>query len=448
MTITQAPPAPSAPAAPETRVRPLLRLGGQAGAALIAIAVLCATAVISAIIVRSDIADLRATVTQRASAAAELRFALADLDAQRANQLVPGHAAKDPGTTVGDRLLALITAQQRRAEISSLLQQLGADQTQATQVRALFDALGRYDDMSGRAGYVDDNQPDRAAGHPPAAAVALSTESGDIMRDEVLPKAEALSRTYATRAAQLERTAHAAAVRAAIAVSVLGAIALLALFWWQRDLGRRYRRLLNPALLTATAAVIAVTLAGLGSFASAASEITTAGCQGLQPWSRLAEARAVAADASATQSRWLVHDPNSGAQDRSRFATLTGRLDILLAPGTDATAAEVPVYQAVLTRYDNFRADDRTLRKLLAAGNIDQAAEVLTEVQRGDVAFDFWDFATRLELLTTQQRADFDAHASAARSSMDGWPAIPAGLLGIAAALVLVGVRPRLAEYR
>jgi hypothetical protein len=432
----------------DARVRQPVRLGLQTAAALLALAALCVGAILGSLSVRSDAAALRVSVAERAAVAADLRFALADLDAQRADQLVPGHAAADPHISVGNRLLALITAQQRRREISAALRQLGSDTTQADRVRSLLDALGRYDDAGGRTAYVDEQQPDRAAGHPPAIAVAFSAEAGDIMHNDLLPQATALSRGYDAQATAAARTAHTAAVRSLWTVVLLGALALAVLLWWQAELARRYRRLLNPALVLATTAVLAVTLAGAVSFNSAATDLDTSVREGLRPWSRLAEARAVAADAAAAQSRWLVTDPGAAAQQRTRFTTLTRRLDTLLAPSGYATSAELPAYDDVRTRYGHFLADDRHLRRLIAAGRLDEAAAVLTNVARDNVAFDFWDFATTLTQLAAQQRSDATDAASIARSALDGWPAIPAGVLGAASLLVLAGVRPRFAEYR
>lgn len=451
---------PAAPTPPPSRARrpsapwsrlPLtapVRLIVSAAIALAALTALCAAAVLGAVTVRGDVSDLGAAVSQRAAVAAELRFALADLDAQRANSLVPGHSAIQPDVEVGNRLLALITAQQRRAEVSGLLRQLGADSGQGDRVRSLLDALGRYDDASARSSYVDETQPNRPAGTPPHAAVALSSEAADVLRGELLPVAAQLSETYAQQAAHLESTAHDRASWSAVVVGVLGVLTLGFLLWWQRDLARRYHRVFNPALLAATAAAVIVTLTGALSFASAASEVGAAGREGLRPWSRLAEARATAADAAATQSRWLVHDADSAGFQRDRFDTLTRRLDVLLAPESYATTAERPAYQDVLTRYGHFRADDRHLRDLRAAGRLDEAVTVLTEVGRGQVAFDFWDFATTLDALAGHQRSDFDLHTGRARSALAGWPAVPAGALAAAVALVLLGVRPRLAEYR
>ncbi|MGW2351606.1 hypothetical protein [Actinacidiphila glaucinigra] len=445
--------APSASRAPAPTVRarrrrlpPPARLVVQATAALVAVVALCLAVVVGAVTVRSDAERLRDTAAHRAAVAAELGFALADLDAQRANQLVPGHAADDPEVSVGNRLLALITAQQRRAQASDLLRQLGGDEAHAAQVRGILDLLGRYDDAGGRAAYVDEQHHERAAGHPPAVAVAFSAEAGDIMHSHLLPEVAALANAYDAQAVAASRGAQDAALGSAVAVGVLGLAAVAVLLWWQRDLTRRYRRLLNPALAAATAVVLGVALAGVVSFTGAAADLGAGTRDGLRPWSRLAQARAVAAEAAAAQSRWLVN--GAEPQQRAELDTLDRRLGGLLAPGGWASADERPAYADVNERYGHFRADDRKLVELMAGKRIDEAAVVLTDVGRGEVGFDFWDFATTLDALARRQQADFFSRTDAARSGLDGWPEVPAGLLGIAAVLVVVGVWPRLAEYR
>jgi hypothetical protein len=416
--------------------------------ALVLLGALGATAVVGSVLVRHGTDATRTAVTERAAVAADLRFALADLDAQRADSLAPGRSASDPQVYVGNQLVALITAQQRRAQVSDLLRRLSADGSQGTRVRALLDGLGRYDDLSGRASYVDEQEPDRVAGHPPRTAVSMNAQAGEVMRGDLLPTATALSSTYQRQAVDAEQRAHDAALRWAVAIGLLGLLTLAFLLWWQRELARDYRRSLSLPLVAATAAVLATTLAGTVALTSLAGDIDSAVSQGLRPWTRLAEARATAAQAAAAESRWFVHDSAFAVSDAKEFTARTAQLDTLLSPDGYATAAERPGYEDVLTRYGHFRADDRELRELTAAGDSDRAAVVLTEVGRGDVAFDFWDFATTLDGLAGQQLADFGVHASAARGALDGWPAVPAGALGSAALLVLLAVRPRLAEYR
>jgi hypothetical protein len=424
------------------------RLSTGAATAVVLLGVLCALAMTGAVAVHHDIGRLRTAVAERAAVAAQLRLALADLDAQRANTLVPGRSIVDPKNDIGNELNALITAHQRRARISDLVRRLGADTTQAAAVSGLLDSLGRYDDLSGRSTYAREKEPGREVGDPPSAAVSMNVQAGEIMRNNLLPAAEALFTTYQRQADDRAGRTHDTAVRWALTVGLLGAAALGFLLWWQRELARDYRRVVNLPLAVATAAVLAVTAAGTTAFADSAGAVTAAERDGLRPWGRLAEAGATAARAAATESRWFVHQSAFGARDTADFADLTRQVDNLLAPDGYASAAERPAYDDVRTRYGHFRADDRRLRTLKDAGRIEPAAEVLTDIGRDNVAFDFWDFSTTLDRLAEHQMTDFTDRAADARDSLGGWPAIPAGALGAAGALILLGLRPRYAEYR
>lgn len=425
-----------------------VRLIVQAMAALLAVGALCTAAVLGFGTARDGTAALRQAVADRAAVAAELHFALADLDAERADELIPGHAPGQPDVPVGDQVLALITANQRRTEISAALRQLGGDPAQATRVRAVLDALGRYDELSGQAQYADDQVADPEAGRPPTPAVDLSAQAGAVMRDQLLPAVGELNRTYQRQAASLSARVRDEERQYAVVLGVFGALALGVLVWWQRDLAVRYRRRLNPPLAVAALCVLAVVVTGAAGLLTAAGESDRATEQGLGPWVRLAEARTAAADAAAAQSRWFVQGPGAGAAYRDDYDAQMRRLDGLLTPGPGTSAFELPRYAAALTSLAAVRADDAALRRLLAAGRLDDAAVVLTDVGRGHVAFDYWDFATRLDGLEQARRADFEVRMASAGQALDGWPAVPAGTLAGAAALVLAGVRPRLAEYR
>ncbi|MFI0896142.1 hypothetical protein [Streptomyces sp. NPDC020983] len=469
MTMSQAsaqpaPPAPdpeepaAAPASPpetyrarrrfRVAARGTRRLAVRTAAVLLVLGALCAAAVAGAVSVRHATARFAGTVTERASAAAQLRATLADLDAQHADTLAPGRSADDPDVIVGNQLNALITAQRDRALVSDLLRKLGGDPGQGARVAQLLDGLGQYDDLSGRARYVAEQEPDQTVGHPPRYAVAMNVSAGSVMHTRLLPLAEALSADYQQQAARQRGTARHAAVRWGAAVGTLGVLAVVLLLWWQWELARDYRRRFNPALLVATAATLAVTLAGTLAMNAAAGGVDDASSQGLRPWTDLAEAGAVASQAAAAESRWFVHDSAFGEADEAQFDTLAARLDGLLAPDGRATAVGLPAYQDMLGRYAHFRADDTRLRALKKSGDTEKGAVVLTGVGRGDVAFDFWDFSTTLERLADRRLADFRQHADGAHGALDGWPAVPAGALGLAAALVLLGIRPRFAEYR
>lgn len=160
------------------------------------------------------------------------------------------------------------------------------------------------------------------------------------MHNHLLPKVAALANAYDAQAVAASRGAQDAALGSAVAVGVLGLAAVAVLLWWQRDLTRRYRRMLNPALAAATAVVLGVALAGVVSFTGAAADLGAGTRDGLRPWSRLAQARAVAAEAAAAQSRWLVN--GAEPQQRAELDTLDRRLGGLLAPGAGPRRTSVP----------------------------------------------------------------------------------------------------------
>ncbi|MBZ4321370.1 hypothetical protein, partial [Streptomyces huiliensis] len=433
-------------------------LGVQALLMLAALAALCGAAVAGAVVVRADTDRLRETVTERAATAAGLRFALADLDAQRANSLVPGHSADRPAVLpagrsaddfqVGNRVLALLTARQRRAEVSDLLRRLGGDPAQGGRVRALLDGLGRYDGLTARSSAVDETAPDRPAGRPPAGAVTLSVDAGEVMHRELLPAADALASGYAREADGLADRAHDAAVTAAWATAGTGVAALAVLGGCQWRLARRYGRVCNPALCAATVAAAVVTALGGVAFLSAADDVRGAARDGLRPWSRLAEARAVAAEAAATEGRWFVYDTRPGSAAVSRFEGLTARLDTLLAPDGYAYAPGRADHRAVLDRYARFRDDDRRMREEQATGRTDAAVLTLTELGRGRIPFDFWDFTGSLDALSVRHLDVLAERTASARDRLAGWPLVPAAVLGGAVLLVGAGLRPRFVEYR
>jgi hypothetical protein len=244
---------------------------------------------------------------------------------------------------------------------------------------------------------------------------------------------------------------------AAAGVPVLGLLA-----WWQRDLARRYRRLLNPALLAATACALAAVIATTAALASVADDMATARESGLRPWERAAHAEALAAEAGALQSRWLAADRDRAPLFRRQFAELSRRLadpgpgegsyarrlSAAVADGTPMRGLLVPSDRAVLDRFAVLHRDDDRLTDLVERGRRDEAAQRLTEVPRGHLAFDHYDLSLHMESRTAGRAAVFTSRTGAAEDTLGPWPALPAALSGLALLAVPVAVRPRLAEYR
>jgi hypothetical protein len=423
---------------------PVLRLRLQAAAALLLTAALLVAALLCFTAAGTDLHRLAAVSEPRAAAAADLYRTLADLDAQHADSLVVGYSSVAPApgqspTLVDDGVLAALTAQADRRQAGHDLAALAAAGGQGqADVQALLDSLGTYDALSGTEEFSATSQQDPVVGRPPDLALDYYDQAEGLLQQSLLPHVRALL-TAADRQVGSDRgTAVGDARRGALLLGVVGAPALLLLVWWQLDLSRRHRRVLNPALLLATAAVLSVVIAGGSALLGAASAMDSAVRQGYAPGATVAQAQVAAADAEASQSRWLV-DTAYRPSLAVRFAGLSQQLHTLTvggagSPGVDRTEAA-------------YLASDTLLRSLAGAGRLDRAAVQLTGVTRGQVAFAYYDFSVNLQNLANARAARFDSGVDAASGDLDGWTAIPSALLGAGLLLVVAGVRPRLAEF-
>ncbi|HTJ40429.1 MAG TPA: hypothetical protein VL738_45110 [Dactylosporangium sp.] len=411
-------------------------------------------------------------------ATADLYFALNDMDAQLANALLVGD-----DTTLGfTRAQALRLYDQRRAQVSRDLQQAAAassDPATAQRVRELLDALGRYETLAARTILLDEQAPHRP-GETPAAALAEYRQASAQLAGELLPAARDLTDRHA---AALERTyedehAHLLAVRAWLVA--LGGLLLVALAGLQVYLARRFRRALNAPLLAATALAVALAGGGIALASSTAEHLRAAKQDAFDSILVLQRARAVSYDANADESRYLV-DPQRAGQyeaaflaktqelvtlDGASLATYDDRLDAALQAyrrqhadvgwhgyfGTEfrniTFAGERAAAETALTRFATYQADDRHIRELVAGGDRRGAIAFCTSYREGDsnYAFDQYDKAL-VALVDINQRA-FDGHINDAERQLSSATYAPAALGAAVLAMLLLGLRGRLREYR
>jgi len=92
--------------------------------------------------------------------------------------------------------------------------------------------------------------------------------------------------------------------------------------------------------------------------------------------------------------------------------------------------------------------DDRRIRELSTAGDLNGAIAFCTSYAPGasNAAFNGYDKA--LVQVTGINRHAFDGAVSSGERGLRGWRLIPWIAGGLVVLLVLLGVRPRLAEYR
>ncbi|WP_433326662.1 hypothetical protein [Spirillospora sp. CA-294931] len=410
-------------------------------------------------------------------ATGDLYFQLTDMDAQLANALLIG---RTPGLGGGrDQALKRYEEDRKRAG-KALLQaaKLADEDAEEQTARTVLDALARYERVAGQA-LMTDQQSGHTAGPPPQRVTVLYRQATDLMKLDLLPKAYNLTLDNGTLVRHTYESERDAVIDGRTWVLVTGLILLAGLVGLQLFLAHRFRRLLNPALALATLVTLVLVAAGTSMLSGQANHLKDAKEDGFDSILALARARAISNSANADQTRFLL-DPgradtyeqvfmsksqsvlylradNLSAYNQKVQARLGGAAGtsssaggerILGLLGAEADRSDLrgqdDALRAVLARYRTFQQDDFTLREMVAAGRRSEAIEL----RMGDADRDFRAYDASMLKLIGIHRAAFDKAVDAGDDGSSGWNVIlPVGGLVILA-LLLVGVRPRLAEYR
>ncbi|MGI5141826.1 MULTISPECIES: hypothetical protein [unclassified Streptomyces] len=413
----------------------------------------------------------------RTTSAADLNLALNDMDAQAANILLSsGDAGRGRLVTPYEKAVGFYGAARR--EIGHDLRTLavaaqGAPADERT-VESLTDDFAEYQELIGRA-----LENDARSGGKTAALADYRTAT-DLLQRSLLPDARRLVESNNTEFNGQYAQARSTLSAQLTAVLILGALLLAVLAVLQWYLARRFHRILNPGVLAATVCTLLAVILGSQMLSASAEHLRSARRDAFDSVVALSRARAIAYDANADESRYLL-DPERHDQYARSFliksqqlygikgATLatydaglaatwnayrtdhhdlrfTGEfrreLDNITFPG-ERIAAERTV-----GTYAVYQRDDRKIRALLAAGKEHEAAEFCMGWEPGTSNAHFGEWMAALDKLTDINRAHFASSVREGRSGVSGLLPWAGGLLLAAAALTALGLRPRLAEFR
>jgi hypothetical protein len=379
------------------------------------------------------------TVSSRATTAAtagNLYFALADLDAEAARQVLLGDGDfQTPGDGVysGNQLNALSAYNTRTAEVDADLQTLAAGgantsslAAEVTQYRSVADAAIGLDEF-----------PGAFAGSPTPTAIGFYGRAETLMHQVVLPAAAALRDATAAASTSAAADAHTWALAGLIGTLVLGIATVLALVIAQRALSRWFRRLLNPALVAATAIVLAL-VGGAAVALNAASQDANASGARLTTYLQVVRARADSYDADGAAVRSVLMPFLDWSVVTTQADTVDSELKALGPVTGDAAQLWL----------NGPEADYSTLHADVMNGDIASALSVETGTARHDDAFDFFDYDLGLQQVSAARLVDFQQSSNALSSDLGPWLWLPWAMAGAALLLVGLGIRPRLAEYR
>ncbi|QKG26059.1 hypothetical protein [Actinomadura verrucosospora] len=405
-------------------------------------------------------------------ATGDMYFQLSDMDAQLANALLAGAA---PG---GGRDQALARYDQdRKAAGVALLKaaKLADETTEDDTARDLLDGLGRYERLASQALLLD-QQTGRASGPPPKQVLDLYRQATEMMKLDLLPKAYNLTLDNGTLVRHTYEDKRSDVRSGALWVVVTGIVLLAALLWLQVYLARRFRRVLNPALAVATLGALVLVAACAAMLTGQADDLRRAKEQGFDPILSLSRARAISNSANADETRFLLDPAHADSYEQVYLAKSQtvlylkagnldeynaavqkglafepGRAPFLGFLGTEANRTgelDRPVDTGealgkVLKDYQRVQQNDHRIRQLADAQQHAQAVSA-----RGAAAADFGRYDTDMQALIGIHQAAFKKAIKDGKHGTGGWYAVLPAAGVVIVVLALVGLRPRLAEYR
>jgi hypothetical protein len=413
----------------------------------------------------------------RVTGADDLYFALNDMDAQAANLLL---------SSGGRGLVPMpeqhADAQRRytaaRHSVSTDLQILAAaaqgDAKATTTVIGFDDSFARYQELIGRS--LENDL------HPAEQANALTDyrSATDLLRQSLLPSAQQLGQSNNGAFEDTYGNARSAIQVQLVALLVLGGGLLAVLLGTQVHMARRFRRLLSPALVCATACAVLACALGWSVLAAQSHELKVARRDAFDSVVALSQARAISYDANADESRYLLDQERRGTyeqafqDDSQRLLTLPSatlgtydaRLDAALAAyrhdpadlrftgfyGDEfrniTFAGERAAAEATVTAYARYERDDRTIRTLVHQERYQDAVQFCLGYGGGASDYHFEQYDAALRKLIGINAAAYSGAVTDGRSVLAGRLSGAASALLAAAALTALAIRPRLAEFR
>jgi len=411
-------------------------------------------------------------------ASSDLYFEFNDMDAQLANVLLVGNET-DLGFT---RAEALKIYAQRRQQVSKSLQQAAstaaADPGAARAVRAILDALGRYETLGAQMILLDE-QDSHPAGKPSPATLAKYRQATDLLSTVVLPAAQGLIDRNSQILESTYETQRARTLTVRTWVIIIGIVLLAALIVLQGYTLRRFHRLLNPFLALATLIAVGLSISGATLISHEAEYLRVAKKDSFDSVLALNKARAVSYDANADESRYLVDQKRASRYEKSFFAktqqlvdmngatlhTFDPRLadalnryrknnDNLAWTGFYGTAfrnitfvGERARAEHTITTYQTYQVDDRRIRQLATSGHLRAAIAFCTSYDPGNSNYHFGLYDTALSSWIDINQGWFDRSIRDGEGELAGWTVIPV-VTGLAIlGLLLLGLRRRVAEY-
>jgi hypothetical protein len=481
------------PRAPRGTTPNILRVAAAAAGVLALIAAVVLTG--SASGARSEIGSVRTTDAPSVRATDDFLFQLQDMDAQLVNVLLVNgdstvHVRRPASEALYERDRKAADGDLEAATVA-----LAGNTTALAQLHDVSDAYGQYQAQAVRTLAADERDGGTVAGAAPATVLADYQAAHSVLfgsdgRSGLMQAADGLEQT--SKAAIDASAASASDSLTTVVVEFLafGTLLVGGLVVLQVYVYRRFRRTLNPTLGAATVVALVFMIGGAIGAGDAASDFHTGKSDAFDSVLALSEAGAVSAGINSDESRWLLtqSQPQTSAGYEKSF--LLGEQAIADVPGgtavntyaqaldqeaaqrsaanldqTPMTGAssfgkefhnitfpgEADKASAAFTAYNAYIQDDMRLRSmplntpegLKAAIDFDTNADTT-----GTSDQTFTAYTQELQAVIDINDGHFKSAMPAAENGIGTWTWLPYVLAVLLFGLTVLGLRPRLNEYR
>jgi hypothetical protein len=324
-------------------------------------------------------------------------------------------------------------------DLAAAAQQAGSDPGVAASIKTLSVDLPVY---TGIVETADFNE--RQASYPLAAAYLA--EANNLMRTALLPAA---TQVYAAEGKTLAADQGNAVALWAVAIAAILFVALIgALVLVQRWMSRHFRRTWNVALVAATVVVAVLGIWFTAALAAQDSGVNTALVDGSRPVSTFTGARILALEVRADDELTLLTRDSVGSYQKD-YGTGSARLRTLLSSsGPGAGTSERARLARATTAFAAYGRLHDQIRQLDKGGDLAGAVAVASGTSPADLPAVSANLDSLLVGGIGGSQQTFTSTTSGAAGDLGGLvAALVVGAIAVAL-LVLVGLQPRISEYR
>lgn len=414
-------------------------------------------------------------------ATSDLYFALSDMDAQVAAILLVG---RDHSLGAGQEASWQAYENDRAVAHKALVQAADlakGDAAGEQTVQNVMNGLGRYEVLVGQARTLNDQGTGHPAGQAPASVLQTYEGATDLMKTELLPQAYNLTLDSGTIVRRTYDAERSSVLSGRIWVGLSGLVVLLVLLGLQLYVVVGFRRLISPFLALATAGTLVLTITLIVILTSEANHLHVAKNNGFDSVLALSRARAISNSAQADETRYLL-DPSradtyeqvyldksqailyvadgtnldkyySGLNaDKTAYDDKPSNVPFLGFYGNEArqitVGAQGDAFNKVFAAYQTFQQDDQKMRQLVQNKQLSAAINERMGQSSGSSSHDFAAYDDALKQLIGIHQGIFDKAITDGDAELSGWNwGLPAAGV-ILAGLIVLGVRPRLKEFR